>query len=56
MLHNWYNSGHGMCYTVFVIVHIKEPLLLIGKSSPCSDGKGFSISLSGPLPHMSDDI
>ena len=25
----------GMCYPVCLIVHIKEPLLLIGKSSPC---------------------
>ena len=24
-----------MCYPVCVMVHIKEPLLLIGKSSPC---------------------
>ena len=24
-----------MCYTVCGMVHIKEPLLLIGKSSPC---------------------
>ena len=30
-----------MCYPV----HIKEPLLLIGKSSPCS-GSGFPLSLS----------
>ena len=29
VLHDWYNKGHGM-------VHIKEPLLLIGKSSQCS--------------------
>ena len=28
------------------MVHIKEPLLLIGKSSPCSGGSGFPLSLS----------
>ena len=35
VLHDWYNKGHGMCYLVCGMVHIKEPLLLIGKSSPC---------------------
>ena len=28
-------TGHGMCYPVCAMVHIKEPLPLIGKSSPC---------------------
>ena len=28
------------------MVHIKEPLLLIGKSSPCSGGSGFPLSQS----------
>ena len=27
-----------MCYPVCGMVHIKEPLLIIGKNSPCSDG------------------
>ena len=31
MLHNWCNKGHGMCYPVCGMMHIKEPLLLIGK-------------------------
>ena len=35
VLHNWYNKGCGLCYHVCGIAHIKEPLLLIGKSSPC---------------------
>ena len=30
-------------------VYVKEPFLLIGKSSPCG-GSGFPLSLSGPLP------
>ena len=34
-----------MCYPVCGIMHIKEPLLLIGKSSPCC-GSGFPLSLS----------
>ena len=34
-----------MCYPVCGMVHIKEPLLLIGKSSPCS-GSGFPLLLS----------
>ena len=48
-LHDWCNKGCGMCYGM---VHIKEPLLLIGKSSPCGSS-GFPLShyLSGPLPY-----
>ena len=34
VLHDWCNKGRGMCYPVCGMVHIKEPLLLIGKSSP----------------------
>ena len=45
VLHDWYNKGRGMCYPVCGMVHIKEPLLLIGKSSPCG-GSGFPLSLS----------
>ena len=41
----WCNKHCGMCYPVCGMMHIKEPLLLIGKSSPCG-GSGFSISLS----------
>ena len=38
-------KDHCMCYPVRVMVHIKEPLLLIGKSSPCGCS-GFPLSLS----------
>ena len=38
----WYNKGSGMCYPVYRILHIKEPLLLIGTSS----------LNSGPLPYV----
>ena len=44
-LHNWCNKGHGMCYPVCGMVHIKEPLLLIRKSSPCGSNR-FPLSLS----------
>ena len=45
VLHDWCNKGHRMCYPVCGMVHIKEPLLLIGKSSLCG-GCGFPFSLS----------
>ena len=28
VLHDWCNKGRGMCYPVWGMVHIKEPLLL----------------------------
>ena len=34
-----------VCAILCGMVHIKEPLLLIGKSSPCGDS-GFPLSLS----------
>ena len=45
VLHDWCNKGQGMCYPVCGMVHIKEPLLLIGKSSPCG-GSRFLLLLS----------
>ena len=49
-IHDWSNKSCGMCYPVCGIVHIKEPLLLIGKSSPYL-GSGFtSRYLNGPMP------
>ena len=45
VLHDWCNKGCGMCYPVCGMVHIKEPLLLIGKNSPCG-GSMFPLSLS----------
>ena len=45
VLHDWCNKGCGMCCPVCGMVHIKEPLLLIGKSSLCG-GSGFPFSLS----------
>ena len=45
VVHDWCNKGRGMCYSVCGMVHIKEPLLLIDKSSLCG-GSGFPFSLS----------
>ena len=45
VLHDWCNKGSGMYYPVCGMMHIKEPLLLIGKSSLCG-GSGFPLSLS----------
>ena len=45
VLHDWCNKGRGICYPVCGMVHIKEPLLLIDKSSLCG-GSGFPFSLS----------
>ena len=54
VLHNWCTKGCGMCHPVCGIVHIKEPLLLIGKSSPCGGSRFPLLSryLNGPLPHV----
>ena len=43
VFHDWCNKGCGMCYPVCGVVHIKDPLLLIKKSS---GGSGFPFSLS----------
>ena len=45
VLHDWCNKGRGMCHPVYGMVYIKEPSLLIGKSSLCG-GSGFPFSLS----------
>ena len=46
VLHDWCNKIRGMCYPVCGMVHIKEPLLLIDKSSLCGGTSGFPFSLS----------
>ena len=45
VLHDWCNKGRGMCYPACWMVHIREPLLLIGKSSPCGSSR-FPLSQS----------
>ena len=49
------NKDRGMCYPVCGMVHIKEPLLLIGKSSQCG-GSGFPLALPEWSITMSDAI
>ena len=47
--HDWINIGHGydgMCYPLCEMEHIKYPLLLIEKSSPCSGSSKFPLLLS----------
>ena len=41
-----------MCYPVNGMMYIKEPLLLIGKSSHVAAAGFFSGYLSGPLPYV----
>ena len=53
VLHDWCNKVCGMCNPVCGMMHIKEPLLLIGKSSPCG---GSRFPLSVVLYHMPDAI
>ena len=48
VLHDWCNKGCGMCYPVYGMVHIKEPLLLIGKNSPYG-GSRYPLTIP-PLP------
>ena len=50
MLLNWYHKGSGMYYSVYGMVYINDPLLLIGKRSPFSSSSRFS--LNGPLPYV----
>ena len=45
VLHDWHNKGCGMYYPVCEMMHIIEPLRLIGKGSLCG-GSGFPLSLS----------
>ena len=44
--YDWCKKGRGMCCPVCGMVHIKESVLLIGTSSPCSGGSGFPLSRS----------
>ena len=45
VFHHGCNKGRGMCYYVCGIMDIKEPLRVIGKSSPYG-GSGFPLLLS----------
>ena len=41
VFYDWYNKGRGMCYPICGVMHIKDPLLLIEKSSLCSGAAGY---------------
>ena len=41
VVHNWFIKGRGMYCSVYGKVHIKDPLLLIKKSSLCVAAAGF---------------
>ena len=49
VLHDWCNKGHGICYPICGMVHIKEPLLLMKKKEwPMKAASFLSDYLSGP--------
>ena len=52
VLHDWCNKGRGMYYPVCGMMHIKESLLLFGKSSYVAAAGFLSRYLSGPLPYV----
>ena len=45
VLRDWCNKDRGMCYPVCGMVHIKEPLLLIGSLS--RTGTGAHVPMTG---------
>ena len=44
VFHDWCNKGRGMYYPVCGMMHIKEPLLLIGNSSSCGGSEFLLLS------------
>ena len=51
VLHDWCTKYRGMCYPVYGMVHIKEPLLLIERVACVAAAGFFSHYLSGTLPY-----
>ena len=51
VLHDWCNKGHGMCYPVCGMTHIKEPLLLINQSI----NQPVNQSINHPTTHHHHD-
>ena len=51
VLHDWCKKKAVVCYPICVMMHIKEPLLLIGKRNLCGSSGFPSSLLSGPLPY-----
>ena len=53
---DWCNKCRGMCCPVCVMVHIKEPLLLIERVAHVAAAGFLSLSIWVVLYHMSDGI
>ena len=45
VMHDWCNKGCDMCSPVCRMMHIKDPVLLLEKNSPCSGGSGFPLAI-----------
>ena len=43
LFHDWCNNGRGMCYSLCGMVHVKDLLPLIERSSLCSGSNGYLI-------------
>ena len=56
VLHNCISKGCGMYYPVYGMVHIKDTLPLIRKTSSCSGRNGFPLLLSECFFTKSDAI
>ena len=56
VLHDWCNKGCGMCHPVCGMMHIKEPLLLIRKSSLCGGSVFPFFTIRMVLNQMSEAI
>ena len=52
VIHDWGIKGRGMCYPVCGMVHIKQLLLLIGKSTHVGVAGFLSRYVNGPLPYV----
>ena len=51
VLHDWCNKGCGMYDPVCGMMHLKEPLLRVGKVAPVAAAGFLTRCLSRPLPH-----
>ena len=49
VLYDWRNEGCGMCYPVYWMVHIKEPLLKLERVADVVAACFLSCSMNGPL-------
>ena len=52
VLLNWCNKGRGMCYPVYGMVPIKEPLLHSERVAHVAAAGFLSLYLNGPLPYV----